>query len=180
MIKCFEANYPESLGAVLVHKAPWVFQGIWRIIRGWLDPVVAAKVHFTGNLSELSEYVDRSKTMKELGGDEDWEYKYIEPREDENNRMKDTTKRDEILKDREVLVKRYENNLMDWIEGEKDQSEKRKGIVVELAQNYWLLDPYVRARTLYDRLGVIQPGRAVNFYPQGTRNDEALHDDGVD
>lgn len=28
MIKCFEANYPESLGAVLVHKAPWVFQGL--------------------------------------------------------------------------------------------------------------------------------------------------------
>lgn len=27
MIKCFEANYPESLGSVLVHKAPWVFQG---------------------------------------------------------------------------------------------------------------------------------------------------------
>jgi hypothetical protein len=28
MIKCFEANYPESLGAVLVHKAPWLFQGM--------------------------------------------------------------------------------------------------------------------------------------------------------
>lgn len=27
MIKCFEANYPESLGSVLVHKAPWLFQG---------------------------------------------------------------------------------------------------------------------------------------------------------
>ena len=27
MIKCFEANYPECLGAVLVHKAPWLFQG---------------------------------------------------------------------------------------------------------------------------------------------------------
>lgn len=27
MIKCFEANYPESLGTVLVHKAPWIFQG---------------------------------------------------------------------------------------------------------------------------------------------------------
>ena len=25
MIKCFEANYPESLGAVLIHKAPWLF-----------------------------------------------------------------------------------------------------------------------------------------------------------
>lgn len=28
MIKCFEANYPESLGSVLVHKAPWIFQGM--------------------------------------------------------------------------------------------------------------------------------------------------------
>ena len=39
MIKCFEANYPESLGVVLVHKAPWIFQGIWKVIKGWLDPV---------------------------------------------------------------------------------------------------------------------------------------------
>lgn len=29
MIKCFEANYPESLGAVLIHNAPWVFQGLY-------------------------------------------------------------------------------------------------------------------------------------------------------
>lgn len=28
MIQCFEANYPESLGAVLVHNAPWMFQGM--------------------------------------------------------------------------------------------------------------------------------------------------------
>lgn len=28
MIKCFEANYPESLGAVLVHNSPWLFQGL--------------------------------------------------------------------------------------------------------------------------------------------------------
>ncbi len=27
MIKVFEANYPESLGVILVHKAPWIFQG---------------------------------------------------------------------------------------------------------------------------------------------------------
>lgn len=25
MVKCFEANYPESLGTVLIHKAPWIF-----------------------------------------------------------------------------------------------------------------------------------------------------------
>lgn len=26
IIQCFEANYPESLGAILVHDAPWVFK----------------------------------------------------------------------------------------------------------------------------------------------------------
>ena len=28
MIKCFEANYPESLGVVLVHKSPWIFHSM--------------------------------------------------------------------------------------------------------------------------------------------------------
>lgn len=28
MIKCFEANYPESLGSVLIHNSPWIFQGM--------------------------------------------------------------------------------------------------------------------------------------------------------
>ncbi|PHH81421.1 hypothetical protein CDD83_3581 [Cordyceps sp. RAO-2017] len=70
MIQCFEANYPESLGAVLVHNAPWVFQGIWRIIRGWLDPVVAAKVHFTNYRAGLEEFIDRSHIIKELEGDD--------------------------------------------------------------------------------------------------------------
>ena len=27
IIKCFEANYPESLGVILIHNAPWVFKG---------------------------------------------------------------------------------------------------------------------------------------------------------
>lgn len=29
IIKCFEANYPESLGAVLIHQAPWIFSGLF-------------------------------------------------------------------------------------------------------------------------------------------------------
>lgn len=27
IIKCFEANYPECLGNILIHKAPWIFSG---------------------------------------------------------------------------------------------------------------------------------------------------------
>jgi hypothetical protein len=28
IIKCFEANYPESLGLLLIHNAPWIFSGM--------------------------------------------------------------------------------------------------------------------------------------------------------
>jgi hypothetical protein len=27
ILKCFEANYPESLGILLIHNAPWIFSG---------------------------------------------------------------------------------------------------------------------------------------------------------
>lgn len=171
MIKCFEANYPESLGTVLVHKAPWIFQGIWKVIRGWLDPVVAAKVHFTSNFEELTEYVDKSRAMKELGGEEDWAYKYVEPRDGENDQMKDTSTRDEISKQRQKMAKEYEYSTLRWIDGDKDQSQKRKELASELAKNYWQLDPYIRARSLYDRLRVLGPNGAVDFYPQDAPKD---------
>ena len=69
IIQSFEANYPESLGAILLHNAPWVFKGIWRIIHPWLDPVVASKVHFTYGREGLEEFIEPSHIIKELGGD---------------------------------------------------------------------------------------------------------------
>lgn len=32
MIKCFEANYPESLGLILIHKAPWIFSSSYLVL----------------------------------------------------------------------------------------------------------------------------------------------------
>ncbi|KAM0324532.1 hypothetical protein ACHAQA_007917 [Verticillium albo-atrum] len=170
MIKCFEANYPESLGAVLVHKAPWVFQGIWKIIKGWLDPVVASKVHFTNNMKEMQEFIEPSRITKELEGQEDWEYKYVEPVPGENDRMKDTATRDKLLEGRELLIQEWEATTLRWIvtggsaEGAAVQAE-REELAGKLRADYWAVDPYLRARSLYDRIGVIQDGGKINFYP---------------
>jgi hypothetical protein len=169
MIKCFEANYPESLGTVLVHKAPWLFQGIWKVIRGWLDPVVAAKVHFTNNRAELEEYIAPDHLIKELDGDENWEYKYVEPVAGENDKMKDTQTRDRLLAEREEVVKKFEQTTRDWIrhpEGEqgKELKVEREKISKQLKEGYWVLDPYIRARTLYDRQGAIQSGGKTDWY----------------
>ncbi|EAW16514.1 CRAL-TRIO domain-containing protein [Aspergillus fischeri NRRL 181] len=172
MIKCFEANYPESLGVVLIHKAPWIFSGIWNIIKGWLDPVVAAKVHFTKNVKDLEQFIPRDRIMKELEGDENWEYKYVECEPDENKPMEDTAKRDQLLAERRELGKEIQDATISWIaassKGDKDAvgtaKDKRKDLIERLREQYWQLDPYVRARSLYDRLNVIQGSGKIDFY----------------
>jgi len=171
MIKCFEANYPESLGVVLVHKAPWVFQGIWKIIKGWLDPVVASKVHFTNNVGEMEEFIERGHITKDMGGSEDWSYQYIEPVAGENSKMKETETKEKLLAERAKIVNDYEESTIDWIDhsGGADVSqikERRHKLALALKEDYWRMDPYVRARSIYDRFGMIQPGGKLEFYPR--------------
>ncbi|KAE8350858.1 CRAL/TRIO domain protein [Aspergillus coremiiformis] len=173
MIKCFEANYPECLGVVLIHKAPWIFSGIWNIIKGWLDPVVASKINFTKNIQDLEKFIPKDRIYKELEGDEDWEYSYVEPQPGENETMKDTAKRDELVNERQQLAKELQDATIDWISAsrKKDDAatraavEKRKIIIERLRVQYWEIDPYLRATSLYDRLNVLQGGGKINFYP---------------
>ena len=168
MIKVFEANYPESLGTVLVYKAPWIFQSIWTIIKGWLDPVVASKIHFTKHLADLEEFIPKSQIIKELGGDEDWEYHYIEPVAGENDLMKEEEPRKKLEEERRIDVLEFQSKTFDWIH-HPGNSADIKGVRDELAEklnhNYWALDPYIRARTLYDRQGMIGAAGKIDFYP---------------
>ncbi|KAJ5206353.1 hypothetical protein N7491_003027 [Penicillium cf. griseofulvum] len=181
MIKCFEANYPESLGAVLIHKAPWLFSSIWSVIKGWLDPVVAAKIHFTKNRKDLENFIHPSQIMKELEGDEDWEYKYIEVPENENPSMADKETRDTLMAERQKLAMEIQDTTIEWIRAsfkkETDAAsaaeEKRKTLINQLRAQYWVLDPYVRARSLYDRLNIVQGGGKINFYPGSEKEAES-------
>ncbi|KAL4990337.1 hypothetical protein BDW68DRAFT_39837 [Aspergillus falconensis] len=181
MIKCFEANYPESLGVVLIHKAPWIFSSIWNVIKGWLDPVVAAKIQFTKTQQDLEEFIPKSRIITELEGDEKWEYKYIEPKEGENDKLKDTGKREELIAQRQELAKEVQDATVAWIlasrkkeeDKAKEVTEKRKDLIERLRTQYWQLDPYVRATSLYDRLNIIQGGGKIEFYPETATNGEA-------
>ncbi|CAG5147448.1 uncharacterized protein ALTATR162_LOCUS2039 [Alternaria atra] len=169
MIKCFEANYPESLGTVLVYRAPWVFNAVWSIVKGWLDPVVAGKVHFAKTIDELSNYVPKSQIPSELGGDEKWEYKYPEPVAGENDKMADEKPKQELQSERQQIVGKYETTVLEWVHAgdgapAEEKRKERDAIAEQLRQNYWKLDPYVRARSLYDRMGVLQDGGKLEFY----------------
>lgn len=169
MIRCFEANYPESLGVVLVHKSPWIFHGIWTIIKGWLDPVVAAKVHFTKTVDDLSEFISRDHILTELGGDDPWTYRYEEPIEGENERMNDASTRQRLQTERAALVREFEEVTREWIHGDRGEGagegkNRREELAKKLREGYWELDPYVRARSVYDRIGLIGEGGKIHFY----------------
>ncbi|KAI1371919.1 phosphatidylinositol transfer protein CSR1 [Hypoxylon crocopeplum] len=170
MIKCFEANYPESLGVVLVHKAPWVFQGIWKIVRGWLDPVVASKVHFTNNIKDLDEFIPIEKIPTDLEGTSGYSYKYMEPVPGENAKMKDIETREKLLQERETLVEEYEGKTIEWA-NEADATKRvalhleRDTVAKKLREQYWRLDPYLRSRSYYDRIGVIKGDGKLDYYP---------------
>lgn len=138
-----------------------------------MDPVVASKVHFTRSVNDLDKFISRDQIPRELAGDEDWEYKYIEPEEKENESMKDTETRDSLMYERMMMGLRMFAATAAWIsatdysEGKEDKVKveelklRRNGVIEEFRQNYWKLDPYIRARALIDRAGVLKQGGTV-------------------
>ncbi|KAI8948353.1 CRAL/TRIO domain-containing protein [Xylaria longipes] len=161
LISVFEARYPETLGVVLIHNAPFVFWGIWNMIKGWLDPVIASKINFTRKPADLLQFISKQNLQTSFGGDDTWEYEYIEPVKGENAKLDEAEKRTEIQQERNELIGEFELETIEWAcltagspAGEEKASQRTK-IAHSLSGNYWKLDPYIRARTYYHRLGIV-------------------------
>jgi hypothetical protein len=124
--------------------------------------VVAGKVHFTNNIADLGEFIKESTILKELSGPNEWSYKFQEPIPGENDLMENEDAKMVFLKEREMLSRNYEEIVMEWIASAPSATteaaiRKRRDETAELLQaNYWKLDPYVRARTIYDRTGELK------------------------
>lgn len=121
-------------------------------------------------MEELEHFIPRNHILKELGGDDDWTYEYIEPQSDENPHMSDDATKKHLLEERERTVKDFEQATLAWIstpqaaENRKVLQERRDSLATSLRMGYWQLDPYIRARTIYDRTGVIREGGQLEFY----------------
>ena len=62
--------YPEYLGNLFIINAPFVFRGMWSVIKGWIDPKTAKKFVVLGsNYREtLLKYIDEDSLPVEYGG----------------------------------------------------------------------------------------------------------------
>lgn len=108
--------------------------------------------------------------MKELGGDEDWEYKYVEPVEGENATMDDKAGAEAVLKARSSLVADMQAATLEWIHAADAATigvaaSKRQEIAGKFRENYWELDGHIRAKSILDRQGVIGEKGKITFYP---------------
>lgn len=137
---------------------------------------MASKVHFTNNVKDMQQFIEKDHVLKELGGDEDWEYKFIEPTPGDDDKLGDTATRDKLLAERKHLYREYEVATIDWIlnhEGEKAKvlQAERNAIAERMRVDYWKVDPYLRARSLYDRNGLLLPNGDINRNPRGGVNE---------
>ena len=69
LIKIIQDQNPERLQQAVLFNAPAIFSGTWKLIKGLLDPVVAAKVVFVNDVETVLKIVNRADLPKEYGGD---------------------------------------------------------------------------------------------------------------
>ncbi|GAB1218192.1 hypothetical protein ATERTT37_007445 [Aspergillus terreus] len=168
LIECAQTAYPEILGAMLIHNAPWAFAGIWKTMKRWIEPDLAARIHFSYTTAEIEQFIAPERLVKSLNGKDDWTFQFVEPVEGENDKMGDTLTRDELLSERMAIGKELLVATSGWVAAGDAQTtaSSREELMDKLRVNYWKLDPYVRGRGNLDRTGVIQPGGVIDFYSE--------------
>lgn len=132
-----------------------------------MDPVVASKVQFTKSADDLSQFIAPENILKDLGGTDDWTYKYIEPDPTENDLQNDTETKNAVMAERMSIALDFILQTSAWIgetslAGEaadettvRETKERRADSIARLRKCYWKIDPYIRARCQMDREGLV-------------------------
>lgn len=157
LAEMFEAHYPETLGLVIVHNAPWIFSTIWNIIKNWLDPVVASKIHFTKTIDDVKGFVDGKYLPKEIGGSGEVDVSYPVPTIEHTHPplQQDSTYR-ALRRERDELNMLFFDVTRKWVQSTLPEVSAQYladkiDISTRLSENYKHLDPYERCPGVYDR-----------------------------
>lgn len=157
IVKCLEAYYPESLGTLYIHNAPWIFSGIWKLLGPMLDPVVRSKVKFTKKPADI-DLVPKERLMSNMGGENVAEFEFIEPEEGENDKTKDEEGRKRTWDAYMKHAKEYEKVTRKWCETkgkDKDVVKQRELLVKKLRVAQYESEPYFRGLTVCHKNGVL-------------------------
>lgn len=170
IVQVLESFYPETLSKLYMHKAPWIFQGVWKVLAPMLDPAVRDKISFSNKPSDFED-IPMSRLPEYLGGELDYEYKFIPPNDSEERVLPENDPKFKQVRDAYMsMAAKYEKVTKQWIDsqGQDDSlNEKRQEIARKIRLIYFELGPMVMASNMYHRMGVIHPdGKKVWEYKQ--------------
>lgn len=124
-----QANYPETMGTVVVVNASSFFPTIWGWVKGWFDEVTREKIHILGknpgSSKMLTSLIDKQHLPKIYGGELDWDF-FDPPSLDEDAKkvLGEMPKGPFIFEDGKVKrPKHYEGPLDEGIEMADDIAE---------------------------------------------------------
>ncbi|KAJ1030188.1 hypothetical protein NDA16_001099 [Ustilago loliicola] len=175
IVKCLEAYYPESLGTLYIHNAPWIFSGIWKLLGPMLDPVVRSKVKFTKKPEDL-DLVPKERLLTNMGGENTSEFKFVEPVEGENEQTKDEEGKKRTWNNYMSIAKEYEQVTRKWCETkgkDKEVTKKRELLVKKLRVAQFEHEPYFRGKIVYHRDGTID-GQGVVTWEYKQKDGEVI------
>ncbi|KAJ1667953.1 phosphatidylinositol transfer protein csr1 [Coemansia sp. RSA 1813] len=158
LLSSIRDTYPQMYCSSLLYVDSWLFSGVWRVLKGFLDPVSAKRTIIVKDINALQTFVDRSQVIKEAGGDLPYEYKYIPPTREENAKMFDFSGRKSAEAAFLQAVDAFINETKSWTADSNDSedvsyaSESRKAAAESFNSAAESLDQYVRARSHFERL----------------------------
>ena len=88
MIKCCEDYYPCCLNYILVIDMSWVQKAAWKIIKGWRQAAGVKQIKFLTK-SNLTEYIPEDQQLVIWGGNDAWEYEFLEEDLSFKNKIQD-------------------------------------------------------------------------------------------
>jgi hypothetical protein len=163
MINAMQNCYPECLGSGFVVNAPWSFGVVWNVIKPWLDPVVASKLHFLKSQAELTEHIDVAALPRRLGGNRP-DFRFIPSSHDDEILMKtirqDKTGMEKAQSKHKAAAQEYLQLTVRWANLQTKSNDEIKSSRTKAAERLSIafkeLMPYISTRTHQHRVGDIE------------------------
>lgn len=159
ILQCLQSYFPETLAVLYLHKAPWILQQAWHMVKWLLDPVVRAKVQFTNHPEELMKEIPSDNLLKYIGGNVDCIFDWVPPEEGENHLQEDLEERERRWQNHRRLCTQFEQVTRAWIDaGGQEGEEERRILAKKLRLSHFDYEPYWRGLWVHHRNGDLPLG----------------------
>ncbi|KAJ2829402.1 phosphatidylinositol transfer protein csr1 [Coemansia erecta] len=154
IISTLQELYPLAFTGTLLYVNSWLFSGAWKVIRGWLDPVIGCRTQIVKDIESLEIFMDRDQIPISMGGQSKLEYKYVYPTKEGNAKMFDTEGRQAAEDEFAKAIAAFVQETKGWVDGSGPSSynaDSRAQAVSAFDKTAGNLEPYIRAQFLEER-----------------------------